>query len=123
MFGEPGQGGYASSASGDLVGLVPANLFNFDSNTVLYVPQGYVSGAPLSGTATWEGETIDSLGLFPGTYVWSWGDSAAADSFTLVIVAPDGPGTPVPEPAAALLLGAGLLGLGAVRRCRPTVAA
>jgi hypothetical protein len=123
MFGVVGEGGYASSASGDLVGLVPANLFNFDSDTVLYVPQGYVSGAPLSGTATWEGATINSLGLFAGTYVWTWGDSAAADSFTLVIVAPDDPGTRVPEPGTALLLGAGVLGLGAVRRCRPTVAA
>jgi hypothetical protein len=58
--------------------------------------------------------TLDSLGITPGTYVRNWGSGANADSLTLQINSP-GP-VPVPEPGSALLLGAGLLGLAAVRR-------
>lgn len=74
----------------------------------LLVPEGYVSEAPLSGTATWNGATLSSLGLTPGTYVYSWGTEGTADSFTVQIV---------PEPSHALLSLAGL-GTLALRRSR-----
>lgn len=117
VFGVVGEGGFASSATGDLVGLEPASLFDPDSNTKLYVPEGYVAGAPLSGTATWADSTINSLGLFAGSYVWAWDDGASADSLTLVIVAPGGP-EQVPEPGTLVLMAAGLASLGLARRQR-----
>jgi hypothetical protein len=42
----------------------------------------------------------------PGTYVWTWGSGANADSFTLDIEA-----TAVPEPSGLLLFGGGLAAL------------
>jgi hypothetical protein len=55
-----------NSCSGDLVGVwgVVANL---------YVPPGYVSGAALSDSMTFNNATFASLGVTPGTYEWTWG--------------------------------------------------
>src|SRR6516162_5994902 len=52
----------ASSGSGDLVGL-------FGIGGSLSVPAGYVSGAPLSDSMTFDNATFTSLGATPGTYV------------------------------------------------------
>jgi hypothetical protein len=56
----------------------------------------------MSGTATYAGQSFASLGITPGTYLWTW----TGDSVTLNIGS--GP-APVPEPgtwaAAALLAG------------------
>jgi hypothetical protein len=94
----------ATSGSGDLVGFAtPLAL--------VLVPQGYVSGAALSDTSTWSGQTFSTLGITPGTYVWTWGSGPTADSFTLETVAT------VPEPASAgMVLGAAMLL--AIRRVR-----
>jgi hypothetical protein len=76
---------------------------------VLFLPVNYVSGAPLSDSATWDNATIASLGLTPGTYTWTWGSGASADSFTVQIEAS------TPQPGSMALLGAGaLFGLGFV---------
>ena len=53
---------------------------------VLRVP-GYVSGTALSGSATYSGQTFASLGVTPGTYVWTWG-TGANQNFTLQVAAP-----------------------------------
>lgn len=90
-------------------------FYIFGQGGALGVPQGYVSGAPLSNMMIFVG-TLGSLGMTPGTYVWSWGAGADADSVTLQIDAPAP--QPVPEPASALLAGAGLLGLAALRHRR-----
>lgn len=59
------------------------------------VPIGYVANTPLgTSTATWTGQTLASLGITPGTYVWTWGAGPTADSFTLIVNA-------APAPAAA----------------------
>ncbi len=82
----------------------------------LGVPQLYGSGADLgTSTATFTGATFGSLGMTPGTYVWSWGDAGrdTFDTFTLNIIAEP---TGVPAPAALSLLGVGLAGLLAARR-------
>ena len=100
-----GNGDIASSGSGDRVGIV--GLFG-----QLSVPDGYVSGAALLSSATWNNATFASLGVTPGTYTWTWGTGANADSFTLQIV-PAG----VPDAGSTLsLLSFALLGWVALRR-------
>jgi len=93
----------ATSGSGDIVGV--AGL------TDLIVPNGYVSGAPLSDTSTWAGATYSSLGLTggPGTYTWEWGTGESFDYFVMDVES-------VPEPASLGLIGVGCLGLLARRR-------
>ena len=70
--------GYTSptSFSGDAFGVQVGSI-----NRDIVVPIGYTSGSPLSGTATFANKTITSMGLTPGTYVYSWG----TDSITLQI--------------------------------------
>jgi PEP-CTERM motif len=99
-FGSGG-GRAASSSTGDGVGLGGAAGF-------LGVPAGYVSDSALSDTAIYDNQTFASLGVTPGTYEWTWGTGAHADSFTLQI------GAAVPEPASLPLLVMGLAGLGMV---------
>jgi len=50
---------------------------------LLMLPEGYVSGNPLSSTATWENTTLSALTVTPGTYVWSWQVGDGTDTFTL----------------------------------------
>jgi hypothetical protein len=101
-----GQGGVflANAASGDAAGIQGLGPPQF------WVPQGYVSGAALSNSLTFNNATFASLGVTPGTYVWSWG-AGANQNFTLVIggSVPDG-GTTV------MLLGTALGALGMARR-------
>jgi VPDSG-CTERM motif len=92
----------ASSSGGNAVGVVGGELF---------VPQGYVPGTSLSGTSTYNNATFASLGLTPGTYVWTWGTGLPNQNVTLVI------GGSVPDGGTTVsLLGCALLGLAAVRR-------
>ena len=95
-----------SSGSGDTVAIDGA----FE---ILSVPLDYVSGSALSDNSTYDNQTFGSLGVTPGTYVWTWESGATADSFTLNIV-------PAPEPSglALLALPLGLVLLLAARRRR-----
>jgi hypothetical protein len=88
----------ASSGFGDHVGFSTT----FDPSGVIVVPHGYTSGAPLESSSTYAGATFASLGMTPGTYVYTLPSS---DTFTLQI------GAAVPEPSSLSLA---LCGLGAV---------
>ncbi|WPJ94618.1 PEP-CTERM sorting domain-containing protein [Coraliomargarita algicola] len=100
-----GTDGYtpATSVSGDAMG------FGSGGSSIV-VPVGYVSGDPLSGSGIWAGESLESLELNVGSYSWTWGSGANADSMHVTIV---------PEPSsAALLVGCAALGFASRRRKR-----
>jgi len=73
---------------------------------LLFVPGGYTSGTILSDSATWTDATLSSLGVTSGTYTYTWGSGATADSFTI-----DAMTGAVPEPSswAMLVAGVGML--------------
>lgn len=95
-----GSASLADSGSGDRVGVV-------ETAGAIQVPQGYVSGATLSSTSTYDNQTLATLGLTPGTYKYTWGIGAHADSLTVQI----GPAAPLPSAfgggSAGLILLAG----------------
>src|SRR5262245_59349702 len=100
----------ANIGSGDFVGLIAFPGFGNE----LFVPTGYVSGTALLDSMTFNNATFASLGVTPGTYVWSWGTGLANQNFTLVIGAAE---VPVPDGGTTVsLLGCALLGLHALRR-------
>jgi hypothetical protein len=102
-----GSGGPAdnNTGSGGLVGIEGAS-------PELDVPMGYHSGNPLMSGATWDNTNFSTLQVTPGTYVWTWGSGADADSFTLQIGAVPAPligrGLPVLLVVVGLLFGAKL---------------
>lgn len=103
-----GSGGisFASSSSGD--------AFYFDLDD-LYVPLGYVSGSSIAMSGTYAGHTFMSLGLTPGTYVWTLGSGMATDTFTINVQS-----AAVPEPTAlSLALVAGAVAGFRMRRRKP----
>jgi hypothetical protein len=61
----------------------------------------------LNATDTYAGQTISSLGLTPGTYTWTWGTGAHADSLTVQI----GPAA-IPEPSTAIIALSGAVAFG-----------
>ncbi len=52
----------------------------------LYVPTGYVSGTFISGTSQWNTATLSTLKLSTGTYTYTWGSGANADSVIVKIL-------------------------------------
>jgi len=74
---------------------------------IIEVPSDYDSGSPLMSTSTWDGATLSSLGVTPGTYVWTWGSGVNAGTFTLKAEE-----AAVAEPATLGLMVLGLLGGG-----------
>jgi hypothetical protein len=103
-----------SSDSGDSVGIIgPAGFF---PGPGIFLPAGYVSGTALSDSSTYNSATFASLGVTPGTYVWSWGTGLPNQNFTLQIGSLGVP-PPVPDGGSTVsLLGFALLGLRALRR-------
>jgi hypothetical protein len=74
---------------------------------MIIVPFRYVSGSSLSGTSTFDGATIATLGLTPGSYVYTWGSGVDADGITVNI-------SGVPEPSTWAMMGLGFASLGVV---------
>ncbi len=108
----------ADSGEGDVVGVTTSGSSSF---VVIYVDPSYVSGAELTTSATYDNQTLDSLGLTEGVYKYTWGTGAHADSFTVQIGEPLG-SAPAPVPEAStwvmMLMGFGGLGAGALMRNR-----
>src|SRR5438046_6982834 len=87
-FGSGG-GADASSGSGDTVGTAAdSSKDGSDCDRFLIVPRGYVSGTFLSDSATYSGKTFATLGVTPGTYVWTWGTGANQNSTLKIPRAP-----------------------------------
>ena len=53
--------------------------------------------------STYNNQTFASLGVTPGTYVWTWGGGGSFRNFTLIVGAA---GAAIPEPAALRCSGA-----------------
>ena len=90
VFGS-GSRTFATTNTGDNAG-----IGTFSTGFVLFLPQTYVSGASMSGTSTYTGATLASLGMTAGTYNWTWGSGANAGTAQLTISA-------VPEPSTYAL--------------------
>ena len=71
-----------NSATGGGFGLYPQN------SGQLCLPVGYQSGTALSGTATFQGQSIGSLGLNPGVYTYTWGGRGQDETLTVTVVPP-----------------------------------
>ena len=99
----------ASLGTGPRFG-ISVQAFPTQTAPAIVVPAGYVSGDPLSSTSTFSGQTFSSLGINPGTYIWSWGSGANADSLTLAIQ--------LPEPGTVTLMVVSGLAVGSLRRRR-----
>jgi hypothetical protein len=93
----PGGLSLASSSSGILVGVsVPIT----GQPPRVWTDRSYVSGLPINSTAQWNNQTIASLGLTPGQYVYTW----PADSLTINVQA-------IPEPSSIGLMALGSLAI------------
>jgi hypothetical protein len=118
----PGSFAPGSSGSGGPIGVDESSFNLIGQPPVLIVPSGYVSGTALSGSWTFDGQTLASLGLTPGTYVYSWSPSPGVPA--------QGPGltvkiTGIPELStwAMMLLGFTGLGFAGYRAARKSAAA
>jgi hypothetical protein len=81
--GFPLSSGVITVGSGNFATIHTTGINEF----VLRVPRGYVSGTALSGSATYGGASLATLGVTPGTYKWTWG-TGANQNFTLQIKTP-----------------------------------
>ena len=82
-FGPTPGGLPPSSSSGSLFGVV--QTAGTGGPREVLVPQGYVSGTVISGSMTYNSQTIAGMGLTPGTYTWAWGSGGNASSLVMTI--------------------------------------
>lgn len=85
-----------------LRGRARGTAFGITASGRILVPEGYVSGAPLSGEVVFFGRTLKSLALATGTFSTGFGPGDGQITLTIPSV-DESTGDPVPAPAAALL--------------------
>jgi len=78
----PGGDVYATNGTGDPIGI---RSTPDTGGAELVVPEGFVSGNQISGTAVYENVSFDDLGMVVGNYAWTWGSGPDADSFRLEV--------------------------------------
>ncbi len=104
----PGGSRVATAQTGDFV-----EFDQIDADNVqVRLARHYVSGSPLSSTATFANTTLQSWGLSDVSLVLTFGRSGPTDTLTFNITG----ASPVPEPASAALLLAGGAAIVALRR-------
>jgi len=81
-FGSSPGGLTPSSSSGSLFGVVQTAP---SGPREIAVPSGYVSGTVISGSMTYNSQTIAGMGLTPGTYTWSWGTGGNTSTLVMTI--------------------------------------
>jgi hypothetical protein len=80
-FGPGGVGGSQTSVSGNIFGVIKQGPAPYS----LLVPVGYTTGTAISSSQTFNGQSFVSFGLTPGTYTYTWGSGANADSINVVV--------------------------------------
>jgi hypothetical protein len=93
-----GGGASATSSTGNIFGVIYESAPPYQ----LVVPSGYTSGAQITSTQTFTGQTLTSLGLTSGTYTYTWG---SGKSFNVAIGGPAP--TPTPSPSVGSNAGVG----------------
>lgn len=99
----------SAPGQGDVFMLFPFNISSNEGD--LAVPLNYVSGTTISGSMTFNGTTLATMGLTQGTYNWTVGnnDLSITDTVSLNVV-------PEPASSAALLAMALCFSMAARRR-------
>ena len=80
-FGPGGVGGSQTSVSGNIFGVIKQGPAPYS----LLVPVGYTTGTAISSSQTFTGTTFSGFGLTQGTYTYTWGSGANADSINVVV--------------------------------------
>ncbi len=83
-------GTFASIFSGDPFGVGVSNFSDPEGVLILGAPRNYVAGTELTGVMTFDGASLESLGLVPGTYVFSWTIGLITDTLTIEVAAKPG---------------------------------
>ena len=103
---------HPTSVSGATFGLLYEGTLKLQ---YIITPHDYVFGSAITSGAVFANQTLASMGLTEGTYVYSW----LSDSITIKI---GGSSTPVPEPATwAMMVGGFAIAGAAMRRQRSVV--
>jgi hypothetical protein len=110
-FGPGNLGITASSGNGDPVGILDSVSSSGSDFLALAVPDGYVSGNPLTDSMIFDNQTLAELGLTPGTYVWTWGSGAEVGSGSFTLEIGQIPQAPLPAALPLFATGLGALGL------------
>lgn len=105
-----GSGGVFSA---DSFSIADGDSFGFQSNG-FFVRFGYTSGTPISGSMTFENQTLASMGINVGTGIMN-ATFSSGDTLTVNAI------TAVPEPSSSMLGLAGLITVSAFHRRRKLV--